>query len=207
MKLKGFLSLLTVGILFGLSGPLAKLLSDSFSAYETVFVRFSVAFIVAILVSILIKNKVSFAKVPKSNLILFSITFPVSVIFFVLSVYNTKVALAIFTYYIADSLTSYALGYLFLKEKIDAFRVVCLILVFISLIFFTNIFSVFTLDTGMIFGLLSGFINGIASYYKKVIKGQSNVMSLTLLQTFSGGLVAFIAIILSGEFFIKELLA
>ncbi len=205
IKLSGFLSLFLVGVLFGLSGPLAKLLSDSFSAYEAVFVRFLIAFGFIIVFSYFSKNKITYTGVPKKVLFMFSATFPLSVLLFVLSVFNTKVALAVFTYYIADALTSYIIGYFKLSEKLDTPKIIGLILILLSLVFFSNLPDNFSVDTGMIFGLLSGFINSIASYFKKIIKGKASVVNLTILQTFTGALVAAVAVIISGEVFTRTI--
>lgn len=202
MNIKGFFSLLIVGVLFGLSASLASMLSDSFSAYESVFIRFGVAAVVAIIAGLFIKNKFSFKNVSKTTLFIFSITFPISVILFVLSVYNTKVVLAIFTYYIADSLISFIIGFSLLGEKPDQKKLVSLFLLMVSLFFFTNILNEFKLDLGMFFGLLSGVVNAIASYYKKIIKGSSSVMNLTILQTISGASMALLAMVLSGQLFV-----
>lgn len=201
---KGFFSLLMVGLLFGLSGPLAKLLSDSFSAYEAVVLRFGVALLIALVINFFIKNKISFIGIPKKTLTLFSISFPVSVILFVLSIYNTKVTISIFTYYIADSITSFLIGFFFLREKIDKNKLIGLLLLIVSLGFFTNIIQDFSLTIGMLFGLLSGVTNAIASYYKKIIKGKTTVLSLTILQTISGVVIASIAMIASGSVFVRS---
>lgn len=200
-----FLALLVVGMLFGISGPIAKILAGSFSAYEAVFVRFFVAFILVTFVSLLGKRKVSFKDISFQSLFYFSISYPISVLLFVLSVFNTKVALAIFTYYLADTTTSYFLGYLCLNERLTAHKVLGLVLAISSLFFFTNVFYEFRFEIGLVFGLLSGIVNGFASYFKKILRGSTSVMNLTILQTFAGMIVAAVGILCSGSFFAGEI--
>src|SRR5258708_27257119 len=109
----GPVSLLSIGILFGISGVIAKYLSLYFTAYQVVVLRFFFAFIFAILVLFATKQKIKIHDLDKKTLLLFAVSFPVSVIFFVLSIFHTSVSMAVFYFYIANLASSFVFGSLF----------------------------------------------------------------------------------------------
>ncbi len=128
-NVSGFLSLLVVGILFGISGPLGKLLAPHFSAYQVVFLRYLTAFVFAVIASLVLRKQFDLRGVSRRLLATFAVSFPISVIFFYLSVFNTKVSLAVFSLYIGDLVTSFILGKVMFKEKIDFPKILGLIFV------------------------------------------------------------------------------
>lgn len=192
LKLSGYASLLLVGVFFGISGPLAKYLSPWANAYQTVALRFGIALLFAIVASL-------FAKVEsksKSNLKfidtgLFAVSFPLSTIFFTLAVFNTKISLAIFSFYIANLVSSFIFGRIFFKEKVNKQKSISLILILISLGFFTNITTNFNIDLGFVYGLISGILQTITSIFQKRLIG-INRLSLVKIQTFTGLIFALI---------------
>jgi drug/metabolite transporter (DMT)-like permease len=191
----GAVSLLTVGILFGLSGVFAKYLATWMNAYQTVFIRFIISFALGIIILVAKRQQFNIAKVDKTKLALFAISFPGQAIFFTLSVFYTKVALAVFSFYIANLVSSFILGALLFKEKIDTKKGIALILIFGSLICFTKPFNGFVLDIGFIFGLIAGVIQTVASIFQKTIGDKTDRLSLIIIQTFTGAVIAFIAMI------------
>ena len=114
-KYIGVSSLLSVGILFGLSGVMAKYLSSSLNPYQVVEYRFVIALFSAFLMAMLLRKRVRFGEHDKRILALFSLSFPFSVILFTLAIFNTSVALAVFSFYIATLVSIVLIGTEFWK--------------------------------------------------------------------------------------------
>lgn len=192
LKISGYASLLMVGVFFGISGPLAKYLSPWTNAYQAVALRFGIALLFAIVTSFFTKTESK----GKSNLkfidtTLFAVSFPLSTIFFTLAVFNTKISLAIFSFYIANLVSSFIFGRIFFKEKVDKQKSISLVLILISLGFFTNITTNFNIDLGFVYGLISGILQTITSIFQKRLIG-INRLSLVKIQTFTGLIFAMI---------------
>ncbi len=195
-KSSGIISLLIVGIFFGISGPIAKYLSAWVNPYQAVALRFGIAFLFALIISLIKKSK-PFGKVVAKDLIIFSIIFPISVIFFTLAIFNTKVSLAIFSFYIANLVSSFVLGKMFLDEQVNKSKLISLILILVALSFFTNIFTGFTIDNGFVFGLISGVLQTITSIFQKKLNGLDR-LNLVKIQTFTGLIFAIIFMSVTG---------
>lgn len=197
-QLIGSASLLTVGVLFGLSAVIAKYLTEWLNPYQVVEYRFLVAFIGTVIILLLSRKKLKFGKLDKRTLFYFSVTFPISVIFFTLAIFNTSVSLAVFSFYIATLLTSFAVGKIYFNEDITKHKRIALIFIILAVISFTDPFEQFTLGLGFIFGLISGVFQTIASSFQKIVAKTTNRIGLLLIQTLAGIVIAMIAILFSG---------
>lgn len=122
----GAASLLTIGVLFGLSGVIAKYLSNWLNPYQVVEYRFAIAFFVAVFILLITRQKLSFSKIDPKALFYFALTFPVSVIFFTLSIFNTSVSLAVFSFYISTLVSSFIVGKIFFGEPVTKNKKVAL---------------------------------------------------------------------------------
>lgn len=60
--------------------------------------RFAIALLAALLIVVVLRKKVQFGGHNKRTLVLFAVSFPVSVILFTLAIFNTSVALAFFLF-------------------------------------------------------------------------------------------------------------
>ncbi|MEN9327242.1 MAG: hypothetical protein RI947_50 [Candidatus Parcubacteria bacterium] len=194
-KYIGPLSLLTIGILFGLSGVIAKYLSSWLNPYQVIALRFAGAFIMAYSVVLFTGQKIKFKKLNKQTLLLFAVSFPISVIFFTLSVFYTKVSLAVFSFYIANLVSSFICGSVFFKETIERKKQITLLCIMAALICFTNPFQGFTLNIGFIFGLISGVLQTIASIFQKILGESTDRLGLVMIQTLAGCVMAVIVLI------------
>lgn len=198
-KFIGPISLLLIGILFGISGVIAKYLSSWLNPYQVVEYRFAIAFIFAILILAISKQKLSFSKITPKTLALFAITFPVSVIFFTLAIFKSTVSLAVFSFYIATLVSSFVFGKLFFNEEITKNKKIALFFVLLAVVSFTNPFKDFQLQIGFIFGLISGIFQTIASTYQKKLGNSTNRISLLAIQTLTGVLVSVFALVKTGS--------
>ncbi len=191
-------SLLLIGVLFGLSGVIAKYLSGWLSSYQVVEYRFLVALIFALVILVTTKQKLSFNKLDIKTLILFAITFPVSVIFFTLAIFNTTVSLAVFSFYIATLVSSFVVGRMYFSERITTNKKIALFFILLAVLAFTNPFQNFNLQLGFVFGIISGFFQTIASSFQKIVGKSTNKISLLIIQTLAGVGISALAINISG---------
>jgi len=198
-KFIGPISLLTIGLLFGLSGVMAKYLSGWLSAYQVVEYRFDIALIGLLILILIFRPKISLKGIGKRVLFLYAVTFPLSVILFTLSIFNGSVALAVFSFYTATLVSSFVIGRIFFNEKIHLFKQLALFSILISVVAFTDPFHNFNLDLGLLFGLLSGLVQGVASSFQKLLSSHTNKTSLLLYQCLAGVALAVIALA-----FVKE---
>jgi len=195
----GVLSLLTVGLLFGLSGVIAKYLSRTINPYQVVEYRFGIAFIGSLLLLVLLRRKPNFKQFNRKALILFAITFPISVILFTLSIFHASVALAVFSFYSATLISQFVLGRLFFGEKLNALKGLAFISMLIAILAFTNPLSHFSISLGLVFGLLSGVVQGVASSFQKKLSGSSDKNSLLVIQTFAGAIIAAVILLVTDK--------
>lgn len=197
-RAKGIVSLLSIGVLFGLSGVIAKYLSSYLSAYQVVAFRFLIAFLAILFISLLTKNKTSFNDIDKKSLLYFSVAFPLSVIFFTLAIFNTTVSLAVFSFYISTLVTSFIVGKLFLGESISTNKRISLFFILAAVVTLTEVYKGITINTGFMYGLISGLLQTIASYYQKTLGKNTNRTNLLIIQTFTGFTLAAAILIYLG---------
>jgi len=192
----GITSLLTIGVLFGLSGVIAKYLSTYLNPYQVVVFRFSVAFIIALIIFFITRAKLNLSKVRKSTLAWFAFSFPASVIFFTLAIFNTTVSLSVFSFYIATLISSFIIGKVHFGEPITRNKKISLLFIVLAVVAFTNPFQSFVLQLGFLYGLISGVLQSIASSFQKIVSTKSSRIGLLLFQTAVGVFIAS-AILLS----------
>lgn len=201
-KYLGVGSLLAIGVFFGLSGVIAKYLTNWLTSFQVIEYRFGIAFLLSVLLLLFSKQKVSYKSVDIKVLAAFAITFPISVVLFTLSIFHTTVSMAVFSFYAATLVASFLVGRLFFGERITWNKKIALIFVILSIICFTDPFTDFTLDLGFLFGILSGIFQAIASAYQKIVSNKTNRVSLLLVQTLSGLLIGFVSLYLQNEPFV-----
>lgn len=191
--------LLLIGLLFGLSGVIAKYLSTWLDPYQVVEYRFFIAFVSAVVIFTLSGQKLSFKKMNPKTLILFAITLPISSILFTLSIFNSTVSLAVFSFYIANLASSFVIGKFYFGEQITKYKKIALFCILLAVIAFTNPFDHFVVKTGFVYGLLSGIFQTLASSFQKLVGQSTDRMSLLLTQTFAGVVLSIIVISASGS--------
>lgn len=204
-KYIGQISLLLVGVLFGLSGVIAKYLSNWLNPYQVVEYRFLVAFISAVLVWGITRQKISFKNLDAKTLVLFAVTFPLSVIFFTLAIFNTTVSLAVFSFYIATLVSSFLVGWRYFGEKFTRSKKIALVFILLAVVAFTNPLESLNIQVGFIFGIISGLIQTIASSFQKIVGKSTNRIGLLLIQAIAGVVIAASALIVSGETLLPSL--
>lgn len=204
-KTKGFFSLLIAGLIFGSFGILVRILNIELSSFQQIFFRNFVSFLLAVFIILIFKRKISFKNTSKLNIVLFGISLPLTIIFYTLAIIKTKIIIAIASLYIGSIIFSLLLGIVFFKEKITLQKIISIIFAVIGLIFFASPFSLTSLNIGLVYGVLSGFMDVTSNSFKKYLSGKIDRFVLIAIQMFGGIIISLILIIYSNTLFIPQM--
>lgn len=200
-KTKGFLTLLLAALIFSSFSIFARWLSVDLLAYQQILFRNSFGLVIGII--ILMLSRQSFRSIAGTNkrlLVLYTLTFPISVILFTVSVLQTKVVITLFGLYSGALLTSLLVGLILFKEKLTTTKIVCLALSVIGLLVFVYPFSAETLGSGFLIALLAGFFDASANSFRKFLSGKVDRNVLVCLQMIGGIIVAAALAIIFQQF-------
>lgn len=208
-KAKGFFALLICAVAFGTFGIYIRLLSRDFSNYQQIAFRNIVGLIVASMIIILTKQSFSSIKnVSPRYIILYGLSFPIAVVFFTLSILQTKIITTIFALYIGSLLTSLVIGILAFKEKVTQTKILSLLLAFAGLMVYAYPFTNTQIfNMGFIFGLLSGVVDTTSNSFRKYLAGKVDRFVLVTLQMIGGGLIALLLMQQTGQLFVTYISA
>jgi len=197
---KGFFSLLSCGLILALFGLLVRFLSKYIGNFTQVSLRMWVAVLIVLPYFYIKKTSL---KVRPKNMILFStliISFPLYIIFFTLSIMNTKLANALFYLFTSSLLTSYILGFFYFKEKINYQKIMVAILLIFGIVFLAYPFNFVQGYLGIVSGIVGGFFWGLSNATRKFYVGIINRWLIILYQMIIGGVIALLLAIIFKEF-------
>lgn len=168
-RTKGALALFGASAIYGSFGLLIRVLSDMLGSYSQVAARMGIAFILLLAFALIFGKikKLTNAQIFKS--ILLGVISTGIVVFFTISVIETKIATSVFLLYVASMVSSLILGTIFFKENINLQKIVALLLAFGGLWIFSGAFVALTV--GAIMALLSGLCKGLGNVVRKGLKG------------------------------------
>ena len=199
-KTKGLLALLTCAAIFGTFGILVRFLNTELSSYQQVFLRNVLSCLFAVVLALATRASWSFKDIRKKFILLYAIAFPLSNIFFTLSIINTKISLSTFSLYIGSLSVSILLGSIIFKEAITKKKIISILFLLCGLICFTYPFSFASvMNIGLLFGILSGASEGVANSLRKSLGGTINRFVLVAIQTFGGSLISYGLMTLASE--------
>jgi|GEM_PF-597387 len=190
-KYKGFLALLGSAIIYASFSIFIRVLSQEMGAYQQIGFRNLVALIIGYAAVILSKQSFSTVKdVPKKFIFLYTLTFPIAVVLFTLSVLEVKIVTTIFGLYLGSLITSLVVGVFVFKEKITKVKLLSLALVLAGLITYAYPFQGNLLSMGFLLAVLSGFFDTSANSFRKFLAGKVDRFVLVVLQMIGGLVVA-----------------
>lgn len=204
-KTKGFLSLLSAGFIFGIFGIFVRLLNSELTNYQQIFFRSIVGFIFASVIIILFKKKISFKNISLINLLLFAVSLPLTIIFYTLSILKTKIILAVATLYLGSILFSLISGIIFFKEKLTIKKSLAIISSILALYYFTIPFSLTNINIGLIYGILSGFLDALSNSFKKHLGGKVDKFLLVSIQMLGTIIVSLFLMFYTKTLFIPQI--
>lgn len=191
-KTKGFLSLLLAGFFFGMFGIFIRLLNSQLTNYQQILFRSVVGFIFALMIIVFFKRKISFKNISVINLLLFAVSLPLSIIFYTLSILKIKIVIAVATLFLGSILFSLISGILFFKERLTIKKSLAIVSSILALYYFTIPFSLTNINTGLVFGILSGFADALSNTFKKHLGGKVDKFFLVSIQMMGTIIVSLI---------------
>ncbi len=203
-RTKGFIALSISAVILGAFGVFLKELSNGFSDPAAVFIRSFVATL--IIVAIVLYKKFNPLRVKKEYigiLVLFSLAFPLSLLFMTISINLIKVANSLFMLYVGSLATTAILGKLLFMEKFTLKHILSLILVVVGLSFFIYPFDINVINYGIIAGILAGVFEGVCHILRKKMANISREV-IVFYQSISGVVFAVFLLFFYSEPFIKE---
>ena len=195
----GNLSLLGVGFLFGLSAVIAKFLSESMTAYQVVGWRCLIALLFLLPLFVWYRKGLTIKKEHWLETTYFVLAFVASVVLFTLAIFYSTVSMAVFAFYAATLVASFVVGYVSFGEKVDIYKWIAIIFVTLAMVLLTRPFDGFIFEVGLLFAVISGFLQAVASKYQKILSQTSDRMSLLFVQTLGGVVAAFGVVLFLGQ--------
>lgn len=201
----GILFLLLAAFLYSIMPVLIRILGGGgIPPVSQVFLRYIVAFVAALIYYSLTK-KTKFA-LPKKHipLLLFAtiVGYGLCNLFYTVAILNTQVSNALFLFY-TFAIIAPILGFILLKDKVNKFNIISLILSSIALFLLFQPNSVSTWKIGGVFALLSAFSQaGYLLSRKKLIDYPANYMMLA--NTFFGVITVGILTLIFEPTFYQE---
>jgi len=204
-KTKGFLSLLSAGFLFGIFGIFVRLLNSEMTNFQQIFFRSVVGFILASGIIILFKKKVSIKNISLVNLLLFAISLPLTIVFYTLSILKTKIIVSVAALFLGSILLSLVAGILFFKEKLTVKKGLAIISSILALYFFTAPFSFKNINIGLVFGILSGFMDTLSNTFKKHLGDKVDRFLLVSIQMMGTIIISLVLMLYTKTLFIPQI--
>ena len=196
----GFTSLFLTSALFGSFAIWIRLLSSELSTYQQIVFRNIIAFVFATLFILLRKTDLKkLATVNKFKLAAFTLLVPLAVILYVIAILETKISVVTFAFYAGTISTSWLIGVLFFKEKINKIGLSSLLFVAVGLFFLTYPFSIRTLSFGFVIAIVSGIVDSFGHALRKDFTGKIDRLLLVLLTTIGGVILSGTMILVSNN--------
>lgn len=194
----GFTSLLVTSFIFGTYGFFIRQLNPVLSASQQIYYRYAPGLLIVLILMIIGHKKIQFTKYLNLKVLLFGLTIPASFFLFNLTLLYAKLSVGVSGYYIGVLVVSLLMNKLFLKETIDIYGKLALVLIVFGFIFLSGGFSLQFLGLGLLFGILSGALYGVANFFKKYLKELDN-LDILLIISFFNAVFMFLYSLLNGE--------
>lgn len=204
-KTRGFFSILLAGFIFGTFGILIRILSKELTDFQQIFFRNLIGFILAVIAIYFFKRSIKFRNVSSTKLFLFSISLPFTIILYTLAILKTKIIIAVASLYLGSIVFSLLIGILFFKEKITAIKIIAVLSALLGLVFFASPLSLSNINIGLIYGVLSGFMDTVSNSFKKHLSGKIDRFTLIAIQMLGGVIVSLLLMNFSKTLFIPQI--
>ncbi len=196
---KGFLALFIAAIIFGSFGIWIRILNHDLTNYQQIAFRNVIALGVATLVIYFRKIKIQPQQLRNKYVLLFGVSFPLSVIFYTLSILSTKIMTTLFAFYAGELICSLIIGLKYFNEKLSPKKIISFILAMIGLMFFIGSLSDFSISKGFVFGLMAGIFDTVANSFRKYLSGIFDRYFVASIPLIGGFVIAIILIFFSGQ--------
>lgn len=192
-QVKGFLSLLLCALIFASFSIWVRLLSVELLPYQQIGFRNALALIISIMVIVITRQ--SFRTIRAVSpwwLLAYTLTFPIAVVLYTLSVLQVPIMTTIFGLYLGSLITSLFVGVSIFKEAVTLPKMISLVLVLIGLITYMYPFQSEMLSVGLVLAIASGGFDALANSFRKFLAGKIDRFVLVSLQMIGGLCVALL---------------
>ena len=200
-KLRGFLALFLCAAIFGSFGIWVRLLGNSFTPFQQVFLRNIVATVFVLSFVLLTGRKLNYRGISPQMLFWYAIVFPLEVICFTISIQYIKVSTATFIFYGANLGATALIGHTYFQERIKPHVLIALIVSLVGLLLYAYPFQLGSSLLGIGWITLAGLLDAVASALNKHLGGKIDTWSATPLRTGAGVIIAGIGVLASGATF------
>ena len=200
-KFKGASALFGAALIYALFGLLIREMAKMYGDYSQVAVRFVLAFVLIFILNRFFKKTTKLARSELIKSIILGLIFAFAVVFFTISITQTKIANTVFLLYAMGMITSLLIGTALLKEKLTSQKILAIVIALVGLAMYSNVILV--LNVGIITGILSGFFDGVSNSIRKTLKGadRNNVLQW---QFFASAFLASTVTLFASEPIIKD---
>lgn len=190
-QVKGFFSLLLCALIFASFSIWVRLLDVELLPYQQIGFRNSLALVISILVIAITRQSFrSMKAVSPWWLLAYTLTFPIAVVLYTLSVLQVPIMTTIFGLYLGSLITSLVVGISIFKESITLPKIISLGLVLLGLITYIYPFQSEMLSIGLLLAVASGGFDALANSFRKFLAGKIDRFVLVSLQMIGGLCVA-----------------
>lgn len=200
-KVKGFLSLFLCAAIFGSFGIWVRILGNSFTPFQQVFLRNLVATVFVLSFVLVTGRKLNYRGISAKMLFWYAVVFPIEVICFTVAIQYIKVSTATFIFYGANLGATALIGHILFNEHIKPHVLVALIVSLIGLLLYAYPFQLGSSLLGIGWITLAGLFDAVASALNKHLGGKLDTWSATPLRTGAGVIIAGIGVLASGASF------
>ncbi|MEK7581682.1 MAG: DMT family transporter [Patescibacteria group bacterium] len=199
-KFRGFFALLLAGATLGSFSIWIRFLNTDLGPFQQIVIRNIIAVLLSALLILGFRRKIDFKQTPKKYLLAYTFAFPLSIVFFTLSVVMGKIITAIFGLYLASFMISLVVGITVFKEKVTSKKIFALALVLVALFVYTSPFSLKNfLDAGFLFGVLAGCAEATANSFRKYLGGKLDKLVLVAVQGLGALILGIVLVVAAGQ--------
>ncbi len=196
---KGFFALLGSGLILGSFGIFVRSLSHDLTGYQQIVFRNFFALAFALAIYFFIKNGATLRINQKKYVLLYGIFFPLSALFYTLSILQTKIALTILSLYIGSIIGSFFIGISFFGEKVNRKKIISIVLVIAGLAFISFPITKNSINLGVLFGFLAGAFESMGNAFRKHLGDKVDRFFLVAVAMLGGVLISTGMILFSNQ--------
>lgn len=194
-RIKGFIALLLCALIFASFSIWVRLLSTDLLPYQQIGFRNAIALLIALLVIMITKQSfISIQQASRWQVFAYTITFPIAVVLYTLSVLQVSIMTTIFGLYLGSLVMSFILGISIFKETITTPKIISLAMVFVGLLIYSFPFQSGIFSIGFLLAIASGGFDALANCFRKALAGKIDRFVLVALQMIGGLSIAVVLI-------------
>lgn len=195
-KVTGAGALLAAALIYATFGILIRESSVMFGNGTQIALRFVAAALLILVFKLIMQKTLSLPRPQMIRTLGLGVVFALIVIFFTISVNETKIANSVFLLYAGSIISSLIVGTVFLKESLSKAKILAILVAVCGLAMFADNFLM--LSVGVVAGFMAGLFDGVGNAVRKTLKGADR--NLVIMYSYAiGAAVALVMALGTGE--------